>query len=490
MRSVVRPLYLITSLLLTTPGFAQQDERLLEVWQMSDDLDSLYAQILSAHPDPFFFATPYALAKAYYNICDSLTAPRTLFSFAALLNQLTSTIEDSHTGIDYGQLTKIAFASDKRILPINVWTNEDGKLIVKNAWDTLITPGWELQCINGVEASIPYSIGYQRFSYTEGDAIIGKQRVADALWPVIAANTLTLDTINSIELLHPTTGEIKVVDAKGYADKEYYKLKKLRAKTGAFKSLEFEIVGDLDYAYLRVGTFAPNASDKYKKRIKQAFKEIKNSGVHHLILDLTGNSGGSSSNVEYLYSFIDSLGYNTPNNVIGINSRLSQKRAGLASGKFVKWILRNLWYRDEDVVGYLQIADLPLGERDTAYFNEPTIQKSKHVFNGKVYLLINGLTASAGVDFTNAFLSKSRGLIIGEACMGPKTGTFGNPASFQLPNSQLSFYIATIRYNYDQSFAVDRNPIQPHIQANWKSEDIENKRNSFKEEAIRIIREK
>jgi hypothetical protein len=104
--------------------------------------------------------------------------------------------------------------------------------------------------------------------------------------------------------------------------------------------------------------------------------------------------------------------------------------------------------------------------------------------------LINGLTASAGVDFTNAFLSKSRGLIIGEACMGPQTGTFGNPAQYRLPNSHLSFYIATIRYNYDQSFVVDRNPIQPHMQANWKSEDIENKRNSFKEEAIRIIREK
>jgi hypothetical protein len=475
---------------LSAPLFAQREEHLLEVWQMSDDLDSLYAQILSAHPDPFFFVSPETLKKKYYDICDSLVTPRTPFEFAGLINQLTSTIEDSHTGIDYVQLSKIAFASNKRILPINVWSDKEGKLIIKNAWDSLITPGWELQCINGIEASIPFSFGYHRFSYTEGDAIIGKQRVADALWSVIAANTLNLDTINTVALIHPTTREIKVVQTRGYAEKEYYKVKKIRAKNGAYKNLEYEIVGDLDYAYLRVGTFAPNANDKYKKRIKQAFKEIKNSGVHHLILDLTGNSGGSSSNVEYLYSFIDSLGYNTPNNVIGINSHLSQKRAGIASGKFVKWILRHFWYHDEDVVGYLQIADLPIGQRDTAYFYEPTVQRSKLVYQDEVYLLINGMTASAGVDFTNAFRSKSRGLIIGEPCMGPKTGTFGNPAHYQLPNSQLFFYIATIRYNYDRSFAIDRKPIMPHIETNWQIEDIENNRNSFKEEAIRIIREK
>ncbi|MEN9638304.1 MAG: hypothetical protein RLZZ262_172 [Bacteroidota bacterium] len=465
---------------------AQEKAPLLEVWEMSDDIDSLYAQIMEAHPDPFFFCSPQKLQQTYYSICDQIDHPMTRFEFAGIANQLTKVIEDSHTGLDYTQMSALAFERGKRILPINVITDSEYRIIVKNAWDSLVPPGWVIRSINGHDAQEAYLIGLHQYSYTEADAKVSKQRIADALWALIVANTMDLDSINAVELEDPATHQVKKIDVAAYESAKYYKIRKERIKKGYYESLVFKLDGDNDYAYLRVGTFAPTQKKQFRKQIRNAFKEIQNSGVHHLILDISGNGGGSSDNVEYLYSFIDSTGYNTPHNVIGIHSRLSDRRSQLAAKRAVKWMLRTFWSGNEDVAGYLKIADLPLGDRDTAFFSEPTVQKN-YVFNGEVYLLINGMTASAGVDFTNAFRQRERGIIIGEPCMGPISGTFGNPALFKLKNSGLKFYIATIRYNYDGSFMRLRMPIMPDVFVPILPDDIVNNYNCLIEEALQQI---
>jgi hypothetical protein len=465
---------------------AQSDYTLLEISEMSDDIDSLYAQLMEAHPDPFFFSTPRQLQQTHQRICDQLDHPMTRFEFAGIANQLTKVLEDSHTGLDYLQLAPLAFDLEKYILPINVVSDSNFNLLIRTAWDSLLTSGWQLHCINGQDATEAHQIAFQIYSYTEADAFVSKQRVADALWPVVAANTMALDSLNTIELIHPTTQEIKTIQTKGYRAEEYYKIRKQRTKQGAYDRFKWQINGEKDYAYLRVGTFAPDVKDKYKRTVKQAFREIQNAGVHHLILDISGNGGGSSNHVEYLYSFIDTAGYNTPCNVIGLNSRLSEERAGLASKKWTKWLLRTFWSKDEDVSGFLKIADLPMGEGDTVYFTEPVRQKN-YVFQGDVILLIDGMTASAGVDFTHAFKERNRGCVIGESCMGPATGTFGNPSMYVLPCSELKFYIATIRYNYDNSFTVDRRSIQPDLEVSISSYDLEHKQNSLIEAALQQI---
>jgi hypothetical protein len=486
MRWILHSLALFIASMSAMVCCAQSDYTMLEIWEMSDDVDSLYAQIMEAHPDPFFFSTPRKLQKAYEGICDQLDHPMTRFEFAGIANQLTKVLEDSHTGLDYLQLAPLAFDLDKFILPINVVSDSNFNLLIRTAWDSLLTSGWQLHSINGQDATEAHQIAFQSYSYTEADALVSKQRVADALWPVIAANSMDIDSLNTVELIHPASHEKKSIQTRGYRAAEYYKVRKQRTKQGAYDRFKLQINGEKDYAYLRVGTFAPDLKERYQRTIKQAFREIHNAGVHHLILDISGNGGGSSNNVEYVYSFIDTAGYNTPCNVIGLNSRLAEERAGLASKRFTKWFLRTFWSKDEDVSGFLKIADLPMGERDTVFFTEPVRQK-KYIFNGDVILLIDGMTASAGVDFTHSFKERQRGYVIGEACMGPATGTFGNPALYVLPHSELKFYIATIRYNYDNSFMADRRSIQPDCEVAVSSYDLEHHQNTLIEAALQQI---
>jgi C-terminal processing protease CtpA/Prc len=105
-------------------------------------------------------------------------------------------------------------------------------------------------------------------------------------------------------------------------------------------------------------------------------------------------------------------------------------------------------------------------------------------------VLINGLTASAAVDFTNAFKQRRRGEIVGQQCLGPVTGTWGNPASFTLEKSRLRVSIATIRYNYDDSFRYERNAIMPDHWVDCTPEDINQKTDSQLEFVINLLKKK
>jgi C-terminal processing protease CtpA/Prc len=64
-----------------------------------------------------------------------------------------------------------------------------------------------------------------------------------------------------------------------------------------------------DVGYLKVSTFAPHKFIRYQRKIKRAFKNLKRNDIDTLIIDLRGNAGGLSTEVEYLYSFIDKKGY-------------------------------------------------------------------------------------------------------------------------------------------------------------------------------------
>jgi C-terminal processing protease CtpA/Prc len=104
--------------------------------------------------------------------------------------------------------------------------------------------------------------------------------------------------------------------------------------------------------------------------------------------------------------------------------------------------------------------------------------------------MINGLTASAAVDFTNGFQRNRRGQVVGQQCLGPKTGTWGNPALYTLPRTGLQVSIATIRYNYDDSFTYDRQGIIPDHWVDCTPADLNLERDTQLEFILNLLKEK
>jgi hypothetical protein len=434
------------------------------------DLDTLHAVILRTHPNPFAFSSKSAFDLAFEEGKKAIDSTFRISDFARLTSTILNTMRDSHTSIDYAGLINQHFETSGLFLPLDViWI--DDKIYVENDYDSVITRGSQLVSVNTFDAMELYAKALDLASI-EGNALEGKYRIADALFSISLALFGKVYDSNLVEVIPPGKTQSITLKLEGYNKKLYTKRRAKRMSTEAFLPYELVFMQHDSTAILRISTFAPPLARKYKNFIARSFKAIQKKNCTNLIIDIRDNGGGSSGWVEYLYSFLDTAGYNTPNNIIARNSEIALQRARLFNRGITRILTRYFFKKDEDVQSFRSWTTLPIGAYDTIYFHEPTVQKKSLVYTGKCYLLINGLTASAGVDFTNQFKRTQRGPVIGEPCLGPISGTFGNPAAYKLPNSHLSLFIATIRYNNDRTFQYIKDPIQPDFTVLSTPEDI------------------
>lgn len=451
-------------------GNAQfSDDKYFNKAEMTEDIQDLVEKILDSHTDPFAFLSKSEFDSLVESTLDALPDSATIAMFIPYVADVINALKDSHSTVDYSALIGYIFANKGFIIPIRIISNEDGIYLVRDR-DRTLPEGARLLTINGHSADSLWNIGY-RFACIEGRAETGRRRVADAIYPIILAMYGQLEKKILVDVLPQGSEDIYRYTYRPLDEKRWKALQKELEKTEFSEPVKIDFPED-GVAHLTVETFGPDNSVRYGRLLRKAFSQIRDSDAEFLIIDLRDNGGGSSSWVEYLYSFIDDRGYNTPHNIIGRNSELSQSRYRYLNKRFNRFLVRRFRGRDENVRGMFSIYDAPYGINDTIYFTEPMVQRKSDVFTGTCYLLINGLTASASVDFSNHFKREKRGLIFGEACFGPITGTWGNPARYHLTNSKLPTFIATIRYNYDASFRYEEEAIEPDVAVPFNPEAL------------------
>ena len=435
-----------------------------------DDLDSLKHTLEVSHPNPYVFCGKDFFQQEFDRTRLSITDSTTLQQFALKVAELMAVLRDSHSSIDYSYLSQLLLKDHQHLLPFKIYSDSTGIFVERDRSKKLL-PGLKIITIDHHHIDSLYSEVLKAAS-TEGDAVVGKHRIADAVFPTLVAMHSPLNKQADIEYMFQGSDSIYCTTVECVDMRRYRKAQKIYAEHEMDSLYKLKFGNGNQMAYLKIGSFAPSNRNQYRKFIYKSFEKINEKGCKNLILDIRDNGGGSSAWVEYLYSFLDSAGYNTPNNVISISSRIGKKRTAHMSKKSVKWVLEHFYKRDEDVQAFLRFYQNPLGKLDTVFFHQPTKQKDKLVFKGNCYLMINGLTASAGVDFTNSFKQHHRGPIVGEPCLGPISGTFGNPTSYSLPNTEVRVILATIRYNYDTTFVYERLPIQPDYWVPTRSMDL------------------
>lgn len=426
------------------------------------DLNALRAEILTAHPNPYAFISKEKFNESFERAAASIDSTTSLKSFYAIACSFLRQIRDSHTGPDYDYLQKWLLENKKGIAPIRV-ISIDGALYTISDADSLIPPGSRLNCIDNKEA-FKYYPDALKYSLIEGNALTGQRRITDALFTSVIGLDFPLGDSLTIDYTPFGEDDEREVKYPVYKKEKWNARQKSLQKDGS-RNLSLKFTANDSLAVLKVGTFAPSNIRAQEKYLRSAFKEIKKKNVQFLAVDLRDNGGGHSHQVEVLMSYLKKEGHNTPHNIIAKGSKLARDRSFIDDNGFSKFILQLFFGRNEDVKGFIRMLELEDGELDTIFFKNKEIQKDKYVYSGNCVLFINGLTASAGVDFANSFYKDKRGLIIGEPCLGPHAGTFGNPASYTMKNSKLKFSISTIRYNYDDRFEYIESPIKPDILA-------------------------
>ncbi len=452
-------IFLILCFLAVT-GFSQEKKWPKE--QLKKDVDSLVFCLERSHPDLFIYCTPeeYQTAKAtlYSSLVDSMSLP----IFAQQMGRFLKTLKDSHTQVGYSYLWQHHLLNKGSILPIR----KRGGYIAQGNLANL-QPGDSLLSINDIPLE-QINEWAGDFSLIEGDAIVSDYRMRDALFSLTTALFVIKksDSISiKVQRFLNERDTIIHIRTQTLNRKAWEKARKKSTSTED-PPVFFQKRGNKT-AYLKVSTFAPPNLIRYQRKIKKAFQKIDRQNLDTLIIDIRGNSGGLSTEVEYLYSFIDPNGYNTPANIVGRKSKISDQRFPFLNRKLVQWWVMHFLKNQEDIYNYVELRRIPLYAIDTVYFHKPCIRK-KGVFNKTAILWADALTASAGVDFTHHFHETKRGEHWGEPVMGPMTGTYGNTFPYILPISHLIVNISTIRYNYTNQFQYTPTPIEPDFKINWK----------------------
>jgi hypothetical protein len=452
--------------------------------KMRADIEEMVERITLSHPDPFGFVTPENFGRQVEKTLVSLPDSATYGQFAVHVADVLNALRDSHTCLDYTALLNHQLEHDGYFMPVQVIT-DNGHVHIRKDRDSILPAGARLLSLNGHSADSLWQLA-RRYACIEGDAELGRNRVADAIFPIVCGMHFTITPKLTVDVTPVDSVDIYRHTYRCYNEARWRERRKIIRK-------EEEHPVRLSYpeegiAHLVVETFAPENSAKYGNAIRKAFRSIRDSPPQALIIDIRDNGGGSSSWVEYLYSFIDEQGYNTPNNIIGRNSELARSRVRAMNKSFSRFILKTFYRKNEDVQGILRITGGKEGRNDTLFFREPSLQRKSLVYTGACVLLMNGMTASAGVDFSNQFIRSGRGKSFGEPCFGPTSGTWGNPARHVLRHSKIPVYISTIRYNYDQTFQFVREAIHPAYPVNPDMHALSTGKDAVLARALEYIR--
>lgn len=458
-------------------------DSLLQIDAMQADLTELRKLILETHVNPFTYTTQAEFEQAFEKANDMLTKPMSRFEFAAIVGQTLQVIGDSHSSLNLADLSGHYKSLDGRRMRLQVMKLADGVYVKDSKYEEL-PKGARLHTINGHSIDSLYSVS-KNYGMIEGKATLGHERITDAIFPVALGWMIPLKEYNSIELALPGRGEFTQVELKAFSPEE---LKGIQRKERKKKVVyELKLHPDSSLAVLRIGSFSHESAGKYHRFLKKSFRKIKRSEVDHLAIDLRNNTGGNSDRMEMLFGYLTPNPPAVPSNIIARQSPTSRAHIDKQYKGLKRFVIDHFYKRNEDAINYRKMAALENGVTDTLYYKIGPKPEAKKRFNGNTYLMINGRSGSASVNFASIFKNMNLGLVLGEPCLGPESGTWGNAASAQLTNSGVKLYLSTIRYNTDNLFLVDPNPVQPDIHVEYTPADLQNNNDPVLKKVIEQI---
>ncbi|WP_373513706.1 S41 family peptidase [Persicitalea sp.] len=441
--------------------------------QMRQDVAFLNKKLEKLYPGLGY----YGSQKAYEDYRDSLVArlPNSLAyrDFFKRIAPLVNSQKDGH--LNLYQRKRI---TDKNTTYLPFTLREvAGKYYVyfNGSADSTLGRGTELLTIEGQELSQLHALLADNFR-AGADADIATGRLFRTLnsFPAyynawFGENDSLLVSYVSVDSAAVATGDTLqkyVVSQTKKAVNEYLK-KRYPKDISIRKNLSLaRIDSSLDGVVLRVSSFSkfPKGdffNAKFKRKLRQDFRLIKEKNYQNLVIDMRSNGGGSVANSGYLLSYL----LPEPFSVFSEET--------LKPGAVLPYITTPL-----NPVSPVAFFLTHHRDRTTGLWRTNTARKKdfkpnkKYGYRNNLYLLVNGASFSATVSVLSHLRDQGVGKIVGEAPGGAYWGDFA--ARFKvitLPNSGLRIRIP-LKTMYHDVKPLDDPEIKPDLPLVRTYEDI------------------
>lgn len=219
------------------------------------------------------------------------------------------------------------------------------------------------------------------------------------------------------------------------------KIESNRPKVRKVKPLNFRIEKEKDFGVLRISSFMANQirrkhKQNLKRFVKDAFNEIRKNSIGNLVIDIRDNTGGMAFVPPFLYSYLGNSDFKFKKKLVFRHGYKFNHPEYLNRSKINDWFNRKLMSKVNDTTYEWTL------HRNT----KKTYRINKKVFNGQLFVLMNGMTASGATEFATLVHYNRRGVFIGEESGGDYNGINGYDRTYlQLPNSKIGVLIAGYR---------------------------------------------
>lgn len=490
---LIAPILLLTSTLAYCQSTIKGDT-LISGDLLLKDLAFVREKLMETHQSPFSYNSEANFDEAMHQAELLSSTGLSYFQFSRVLARTLKVLKDSHSYVDYKSLIDPYTNAGGYYLPFTIYTIDGEVFCVKDELK-IIEQGSRIIRIAGLSAEKCADVVLE-YAVTEGNSLHGERRIRDGIFNAILPTYLQIDSISQICYVKPGQSDTLCINYPAKTRAQLKAIRKLEGKKAEGNRFErkhgdvydFEIIDSLKLGILKIGSFAYGSGKVYDRFLHRSFKQAKKAGIEHLVIDVRDNTGGKSNRAELLLSYLAPGKINLPANIIAKQSPTAQERNSRSFRGFNRFLLNNIIKKDEEVMNYLSMVNLEDGGVDTLYYREPH-STSKWDYKGDLFLWMNGRSASASVNLAACFQREGLGLILGEPCLGPATGTWGNPSQITLPNTGLVINLSTIRFNADNSFRTILDPVQPDIWIDWTQEDLQKEDDPFRRATILMLKD-
>jgi hypothetical protein len=424
--------------------------RKFSVEQLKEDY-SIFREILEeSHPSLYWYTPKDSMDLYFQHGYDKIRDSMQEYQFRNVLSYVVSKIRCGHTSV---RASREAAKYSERVrsyaMPLNIkaWPDTAVVSFNLNRKDSFITRGTQIKSIENRDVNMIIDSFFSHLS-SDGYNTTHKYQVISngGTFRNMYATIFGLRAKMKVEY-YDSLGNTRSALMNIYnpsADTPAVRVsppkipRKERKKRILASTRNIRIDTAAAIAILEINSFATNM--KLRKFLRQSFREIDKMKIHNLVVDLRGNGGGNVVLSNLLTRYIAKQPFKLADSIYSI--KRTSRYSRYIDNSFQTWLFHLFMTRkSKDGKNHFRYYE-------NRYFKP----RSKHHFDGDIYLLTGGNTFSAASLVAKSLKGQENVLIVGEETGG---GAYGNSAwlipDVTLPHSKLRFRLPLFRLVMDKN---------------------------------------
>ncbi len=457
-RSMRQSIFLL--LLLITNGNIKAQP--LTLAQQQEDFTIFKTSMQQMHAGVYWFITPQRFTALYDSVYSILKDGEDPEQFYLKIRYCMAALKHGHDGVDYKGEPGIAYRistlhKSSRYLPFALKFLGNRLYIINNcSSNKTITNGSEVLQINGNTIQQITNV-LKQYIFANGNnetfkyAVMGEYYQFHYLYQMLFGNPLTY-TIEIIPFNQKKKIVVKVDAVLPQTIADEYKKQNGKDINYWSKLVDYKLLdAKQKTGYLKLETFSTyrieQGGEKFDSILGKMFTQIKNDSVKNLIVDVRNNEGGDDTWMTAI-SYLRAIPADTNAGLAYLQSDKYTHIKHVVQTEENKQLLMAFQYNPYALMDKTPDGRFKLKPEYTEHDTKGRALQ-KNAYNGKVYLLQNGLTFSAGFAFAgklNYLMDKDGNnlKVIGEQNGDDEqagVGSGGWGVELALPNSKLILHV-------------------------------------------------